>query len=1033
MKTFSLTALAFAAAFSVAAQAPPPAKPPTPAAPAAPAAPGAAAPSLNLEQEMETLFADAQSTFTQGKFDVALQKIGAIHTKTNNRDYEMVMFLEGACHFNLKQYDQAIKFFEDFIKKFPDSGSLKDAKMALGESFLLAGKGEEGVAALKEAAKDEDLFERAGLMIASYYKKEGKPEEALPILEKLISGLQGAPTQEQQQAILMASDVYLTKGETEKAQAIMEKLNIGANADDTVVQRNQMALKIGDEMLEQKRYGEALRAYQNVRRHSELLRLQKQRVARIGQWVTTLSTPNNRGVNFMGRMLTKDEAVAMQEQNQKLFTEIEEAKDYDAGLYYRLGQCFYEMQRYYESMLAFSKLYADYKEYKDRDRCLFGMIVCNVALERFTRAMEQCEKYMTEFPQGANYPAVTSMLADIAVKSGDSKKAKETIRIALEQKDADKEQLNFMLGVVCFDLQDFDEARVAMQSVMAEKNDKSPFKDSAMYYVALSYFFQNDSVKFLDAANAYLAANPKGDYVVDCKYRMAFIKLQAGKTGQKGGDLAGAREILEGLVKDNENDPNIGQVWSLLGDIYAEASDPAGQINYADKTLEAYRKAVEKAKTPDVLKYAMDAAQGLMQEREMWPEIIQMWTTYYNANAGKTEALTAIHYIAIARERVASRLSKEGKFDEAKKMRSEARELVAKETLPHLGNPSNEQVEVLIQQLVTMMVPKKRPRASAPAAAPAAAPATPPAEGAKPAASAQTPDPAAKPAEGTPAPVAPAEPAPPPAAEEKIPTFEEVESEFKALLSPEGATLNATASARILYGRALIARLFRDVAKYENLISIIPDAAKAEELSPLLLATMGEIMFKKGDNDKASQYFTQIRLKYPNSEFADRAPNGLAEIEFQKKEYQKALDLFSEAIEKYSFSEDSILTGSLGKAKCYVAMLKWDEAEKLYLTVLNTREWRSAHATALLGLGDVSVGKKDYAKAITYYRKILLAWRKDKNILFQAYLNCAKAYISNGDNTSARGMLEEALRQKEIGDFPALQSEAEQLLNKTGN
>jgi FimV-like protein len=569
-------------------------------------------------------------------------------------------------------------------------------------------------------------------------------------------------------------------------------------------------------------------------------------------------------------------------------------------------------------------------------------------------------------------------------------------------------------------MQDFDEARMAMQNVL-EENKKSGFMDPAMYYIALSYFFQNDSVKYIEAANNYIAANPKGDYVVDAKYRMAFIKFQAGKTGQKGGDVAGAREILEGLVKDYPSDSNLGQVWSLLGDIYAETNDPDGKIDYEAKTLEAYRNAVDKARTPDVLNYAIDAAQGIMQQKEMWPEIVAMWTTYYNGHAGKPEALKSIFFIATARERIANKLVREGNFDEATKVRGEARALVAKELLPHLGNPANEQVEVLIQQLVTMMVPKKRPRSSA-ASAPAGAPASEPAKSSG-AASAQAPDPAAAPAAGAPKPAA---------AQEKIPTFEEVEEEFKKLLSPEGAMPNGTATARILYGRALIARLFRDVKKYENLISIIPDAAKAEELSPLLLATMGEIMFKKGNSEKAAEYFTQIRAKYPNSEFGDRAPNGLAEIEFQKKDYQAALDLYSEAIDKYAFSEDSILTGSLGKGKCYVAMLKWDEAEKLFTTILNTREWRSAHPTALLGLGDVMVGKKDYAKAITYYRKILLAWRKDKTILFQAYLNCAKAYISNTDNKSAREVLEEMLRLADVGDFPALQSEAQHLLNKTG-
>jgi tetratricopeptide (TPR) repeat protein len=362
-------------------------------------------------------------------------------------------------------------------------------------------------------------------------------------------------------------------------------------------------------------------------------------------------------------------------------------KDYDAGLYYRLGQCFYEMQRHYEALLAFQTIYEKFRDYKDRDRCLFGMVVCNAALKRSGRAMSLAEKYMTEFPEGANYGNVTDMLASLAVESGDSKKAKDVLRVALQQKDADKERLNFLLGVVCFEMQDFDEARLSMQAVL-EQNKQSGFKDPAMYYIALSYFFQNDSVKFIDAAEDYIAANPKGDYVVDAQYRIAFIKLQAGKTGQKGGDIEGARETLEKLTVDHPNDTNIGQTWSLLGDIYSETT-PDSKTDFIAKALQAYRNAVEKARTPDVLNYAIDAANNLMQDKEMWPEIIEMWTTYYTANKGKPEALKAIHYIATARERQARQVEKDGNVDEAKKQRDDARSLVASEMLPHLGNPAN--------------------------------------------------------------------------------------------------------------------------------------------------------------------------------------------------------------------------------------------------------------------------------------------------------------------------------------------------------
>ena len=41
--------------------------------------------------------------------------------------------------------------------------------------------------------------------------------------------------------------------------------------------------------------------------------------------------------------------------------------------------------------------------------------------------------------------------------------------------------------------------------------------------------------------------------------------------------------------------------------------------------------------------------------------------------------------------------------------------------------------------------------------------------------------------------------------------------------------------------------------------------------------------------------------------------------------------------------------------------------------------------------------------------------------------------MANSDNKSAREMLEELLRQKEIGEFAELQAEAQQLLSKAGN
>ena len=1025
MRTLSLIATGFLAASSVLAQAP---APPAPA----PAAPGGA---LNPEQEMEQMFNDAQSSFNKGQYDVALQKLGAFHAKTNNKEFPQILFLEGACHFNLKQFDKAASFFEQFVTKFPTEGAMNDALMALGESYLNAGMAEKGIEALKKAAAVDELRDRAGLMIANHYKKAGQADDALQILEVVLKDQSGAPTQEQQQAILMASDIYVGKGDSDKAAEMMNKLRSGTSGAEGIVELNILSQKVGDSMLEANRFGEALRAYQSMRRHSELIRLQKERVAVIEGWIARLAAGGR--VQFMGKLLQKEEADGLLATNKKVLEDIEAVKDYDANIFYRLGQCFFEMKRFHEAILAFKYIYDNFKDFPGRDGALYGMIAANQQIERPARAYILCEEYMKSFPDGKFIIEVTSMFGALAFESGNLKAAEDSLRrVVATVKDKDqKVSLTFMLGVVQFEGQSFGASRDTFKALISEHKDAVQ-RPAAQYYVALTYFFENNSKETRRALRDYIAANPKGEYVVDARYRLAFIEVQA-PPGE--GNVTEALADLEKLTEEYPNDPNIGQVWSLLGDIYGQrqaTEDEAKKgVDYVVKSMTAYRNAVDKAKTPDVQNYAIENATNLMVEKGMWKDLSEMWGAYYTGRKGQPEALKAIYWITRAKERESKELASQGKTAEAKEAELAARKLVASEMAPHLGNPANEQVEVLIQQLVTMMVPKRRPRAVVPAAAPPTPPAAPaagaPAADGAAAAAAPPADGAAATAAAPPAaPAAPVVAAAPPAA--PVQTFEEIEAEFKTLVTPEaGVPVNGTASARILYGRAMIARLMKDVPKYENLINLIPDAAKAEELSPLLLATLADLLLKKGDADKAGQFYEQIRAKYPNSEFGDRAPIGLAEIAFSKKDYEKALSLFTEAVEKYAENPDSILVGTLGRAKTLLAMKKFDEAKVIYETILNTREWRTAMPAALFGMGQCHEGKGEHAKAADFYRRIIIANRKDKPILAKAYIQAAKCYMQLGKNADARTVLEEMLRQKDITELPEFQ-EGRELINKVG-
>src|SRR5690606_27307096 len=164
----------------------------------------------------------------------------------------------------------------------------------------------------------------------------------------------------------------------------------------------------------------------------------------------------------------------------------------------------------------------------------------------------------------------------------------------------------------------------------------------------------------------------KGQFVVDARYRLAFIKFQ-------GGEVDAAMQELEAIIKDAPNDPNIGQVHPLLGDGHNKKGD-------YEKALEHFALGVAKAKCPDVLASAMDQATDLYVGTGRWKDLGDMWQKFLdNQTDNEEQELKAVLWISRARV-------KEDKLEEAKT-------LLANAIRPKINNPANQQVEGLIQQL----------------------------------------------------------------------------------------------------------------------------------------------------------------------------------------------------------------------------------------------------------------------------------------------------------------------------------------------
>ncbi len=948
-------ALVLASGPQLIAQAPPPA---APAAPGAPAAPTGA---LNIQQETEALMSEAMRLFQEAKYPEALSKIDQVKKNLNNKPFAQVLFIEGAAYFNLNEYDKAIAALEEYIKSFPEGEQLSAVKMALGRSYINKGDADKGITILKEVvAQSPDLKSEAGLFVAEALKKQDKVDEALAVLKSVLEG--GIRSSEAIQAAMMAADLHVAKGELDAAGELMEKVKGFATGGDNVAQMNNIYLRLGDQMLEKKSFREALGAYQFVRRKSEITRLQKDVIAKIEQ---SLKTPGKGPIKG-----TKEELEEKLKTNNGLLEEIEKRTDYDASLYYRLGRCYFEMGRFWESLLAFDVIVKEFKEFPQRDRCVFGMIIANAQLKRVKSARKLCERYINEFPDGADLGTVSEMFGMLAYENGKLQEAADAFNKAEGFPKADKERLRFLRGNVLFEMQRFDDARTTFELLLNEFPE-SAYKDDGLYRIALIYFYQNDSINTTKALNNYMKENPKGQYVVDARYRLAFIKFQSR-------DVDNAMKDLESIIKDAPNDQNIGQVHSLLGDAYNQKGD-------YDKALANFAAGVDKAKSEDVLTYAMDQATDLYAGTGKWKELGDMWQKYLNTHKDNEEQeLKAVLWISRARV-------KENKIDEAK-------QLLATAIKPKIGNPANEQVEGLIQQLVSLVAPKRR------------RPATP--------------------VEGAPA--APAEL-----------THEQVEKQLEELVTPPEAGMNGTAQMRILFAKAWLAKVMREPVKAEKLFAVIIEVAKPEDLSPMLLATVGDNARTKGDLDKAAGCYNRLNEFYKETEYADGAAVGLAEIAYAKGEFDKALELFTSAIEGYAASS-RLLDATLGKAKTLFKLKKYDDAKKLYVQILNTKEWRGeAHATSLFMQGEIEFANQKWGEAIPFYQRVFIAHQKWKSVMAQSYVQCARAFIKfnrpaaptetpprqYSDREAAKLLLIEMTKRQDLKDLPEMK-QAEQELSK---
>lgn len=923
------------------------------------------------------LFEEAGTAFTEKNYTAAAAKIEQLLpfvTNPTDERRELLLFNLGLAHLLNQNFPEAEKRFSEAAAAFPNGEYASRSFLGLGRAALAQSTGENpdkakqetAIKALRRAAADPKFRAEAGLLLGQVYSDMGMQKEALAVFRTLMGS--DVRTPEQTAAAVETVGLLAKSGKVDNLVAYMDRLINQAGVRDAITWfTNQIIIK-GDELLNSGNYEAALAIFRSIPPRSQILEIQAANIAQkkteLEQLKTNLAKlealPDSQKEAQRPRMQAIRELVTSYEGLISQVTEataaISKLEDLDAMLLMRRGRCFFYLERKEEALLSFRLMREKYPDAEDARGAAFAEIFIQHQFQNAAAIQPLGEAYLKKYPDAENAEQVAQLVGEILAKSNDWSKVLAFYQ-DLERKypnSAFIDRFIFFQGVAMFENGDFKDSAALLENFL-KTYPQSQLHEQAMYRIAMAYFLTNNYKKTLEWCRNYLSTYPEGQFAGDIIYRLAFIDSQDRETDQS----ANIVKTLTTYLDQHPDDPGAGPMYTLLGDTLKKikSEDQAVIKANTEKALAAYKKAIWASSSDDIVQYALEAATTTMQGNQDWQGIVDLHQRFMAERPNHQMALLSATWISKGMQRL-------NKAEEGAK-------ILSAELAKTIGDPSREQVELLIDEIVRNLVPRRRPADFDPKA---------------------------------------------------------LDQQLVDMLNQAvGDKQSPTTFARISYARARMWELLKDRKQSDFYIrAIVESDIEAAALSPMLLSVCGEILVKDGKLDRAEQMFSRLAERYKDSAFSDAGPVGLGEVALARKEPEKALKIFDEALVNNPGSS-RFREATIGKLKALAALAKFEEAERLALTIVGDKSFRGPMiGQTYLILADSlrEKAKKESAEtraetlktAHGYYQRVYTAYQGYPEICAEAYFKAWETAKAIGNSDLAEKTKKQFLEHPKLKD-----------------
>jgi tetratricopeptide (TPR) repeat protein len=181
-----------------------------------------------LEVEASNLYYSAQGGDAQSIGDRTQKAIELFIRSINTKATPTALYLLGNSYFRLGDYENAIKEYDRFIKKFSgEKAIIPLVYQKLASAYFKSGKADNALKALGSLSKvDGGIYKDSALILeARYYDSRGEADKAMGMYKEIVAAFPSSPWAAEAQGKISAADAAKSESpEAEKTEpAPLEK------------------------------------------------------------------------------------------------------------------------------------------------------------------------------------------------------------------------------------------------------------------------------------------------------------------------------------------------------------------------------------------------------------------------------------------------------------------------------------------------------------------------------------------------------------------------------------------------------------------------------------------------------------------------------------------------------------------------------------------------------------------------------------------------------------------------------------------